>query len=120
MVVQCDLFYPDRILGLYATYVLLTSHFFRQFLAKNVSDIMYDDLPYVDRLLQLCSDIYLAREHGDFRLEEYLFAKLIFVYRSPETLIRWTQLPDVEPVIEYVSDIDESDAEKALRKSLSH
>ena len=42
-------------------------------------------------LLQLCLDIYLVRESGEFDLEEDLFAKLIFLYRSPETLIRWTR-----------------------------
>lgn len=50
--------------------------------------IMFDDLPYVDRILRLCLDIYLVRESGELSLEEDLFAKLIFLYRSPETLIR--------------------------------
>jgi hypothetical protein len=39
---------------------------------------------------QLCLDIYLVRESGALDLEEDLFAKLIFLYRSPETLIKWT------------------------------
>jgi len=47
-------------------------------------------------LLQLCLDIYLVREIGEFDLEEDLFAKLIFLYRSPETLIKWTQPPREE------------------------
>lgn len=108
------------IIGLYSTYILLTSKFFRQFLASNISNILREDLPYVDRILQLCSDIYLAREQEDYRLEEDLYAKLIFLYRSPETLIRWTRLPDAECVTNDISEIDESDAEKALRKSLNH
>jgi hypothetical protein len=45
-------------------------------------------------LLQLCLDIYLVRESGELDLEEALFAKLIFLYRSPETLIKWTQPRD--------------------------
>lgn len=52
---------------------------------------MFEDLPYVDRLLQLCLDIYLVRESHEFSLEEDLFAKLIFLYRSPETMIKWTR-----------------------------
>lgn len=40
---------------------------------------------------QLCLDIYLVRESGELALEEDLFAKLIFLYRSPETLIKWTR-----------------------------
>jgi hypothetical protein len=55
------------------------------------SKIMFDDLPYVDRILQLCLDIYLVRESFEFTLEEDLFAKLIFLYRSPETMIKWTR-----------------------------
>lgn len=103
------------IFGLYSTYIFLTSNFFRQFLSKNISDIVRDDLPYVDRILKLCSDIYLAREQGDLKLEEDLYAKLIFLYRSPETMIRWTRLPDDETLISRASEIGESDAEKALR-----
>lgn len=40
---------------------------------------------------QLCLDIYLVRESGDLDLEEDLFAKLVFLYRSPETMIEWTR-----------------------------
>jgi hypothetical protein len=32
-----------------------------------------------------------VRESGELDLEEDLFAKLIFLYRSPETLIKWTR-----------------------------
>lgn len=53
--------------------------------------IMYEDLPYIDRILQLLYDIYLVRESNEFVLEEDLFAKLIFLFRSPETLIKWTR-----------------------------
>lgn len=32
-----------------------------------------------------------VRESGELTLEEDLFAKLVFLYRSPETMIKWTR-----------------------------
>lgn len=37
------------------------------------------------------SSVLQVREALEFALEEDLFAKLIFLYRSPETLIKWTR-----------------------------
>jgi hypothetical protein len=80
------------IIGLYTTFILLFWNFLRSNLfSGNRNDIMFTDLPYCDRLLQLCLDIYLVREAMMFNLEEYLYAKLIFLHRSPETLIKWTR-----------------------------
>ncbi|XP_072762688.1 piezo-type mechanosensitive ion channel component isoform X8 [Anoplolepis gracilipes] len=82
------------ILGLYTTAVIVISQMMRKIVSDMAPKIMFDDLPYVDRILRLCLDIYLVRESGDLCLEEDLFAKLIFLYRSPETLIRWTRPPE--------------------------
>lgn len=80
-----------RIIGLYTTFVLVASKFLRGFFAGISYLIMFDDMPNVDRIFQLCLDVYLVRESGELDLEEDLFAKLIFLYRSPETLIKWTR-----------------------------
>ncbi|RZF34694.1 hypothetical protein LSTR_LSTR002776 [Laodelphax striatellus] len=55
--------------------------------------IMFDDMPCVDWILQLCWNIYLARESKEYSLEEDLYAKLVFIYRSPQTLIEVTRHP---------------------------
>lgn len=59
------------------------------------------------------------RESLEFALEEDLFAKLIFLYRSPETMIRWTRPAEEQSDDDEddASDIDETEAEKTLRKA---
>ncbi|XP_037284739.2 piezo type mechanosensitive ion channel component isoform X2 [Rhipicephalus microplus] len=86
------------IAGLYTTFVLVVSRLIRGFMAGSSFTIMFDDMPNVDRVLQLCLDIYLVRESRELSLEEDLFAKLIFLYRSPETLIKWTRAADQPPL----------------------
>ncbi|KAK9510545.1 hypothetical protein O3M35_005299 [Rhynocoris fuscipes] len=95
------------IIGLYTTFVIVIHSVIRGFFTGISFKIMFDDMPNVDRLLQLCLDIYLVRESGELDLEEDLFAKLVFLYRSPETLIKWTRPP------EEIGD-DEPDAQPEL------
>jgi len=64
-------------------------------LLQTSQTIMFNELPNVERLWNLLRDIYLVREHDILSTEEQLFAKLIFLYRSPETLIRFTK-PKIE------------------------
>lgn len=110
-------FIGGGVIGLYSTYILLASNFFRHLFSGKSSSIMRKDLPYVDRILQLCLDIYLAREQKDFKLEEDLYGKLVFLYRSSETMIRWTRAPDAQMLNDDSSDIDETEAEKTFRKN---
>ncbi|XP_055851574.1 piezo-type mechanosensitive ion channel component isoform X3 [Episyrphus balteatus] len=100
------------IIGLYTTFVLLASRILKSSIAGQSRRIMYEDLPYVDRVLQLCLDIYLVREALELALEEDLFAKLLFLYRSPETMIKWTR-PKEE------TNDDETDTE-SVRSRNSH
>ncbi|XP_026553561.1 piezo-type mechanosensitive ion channel component 2-like [Pseudonaja textilis] len=79
------------IAGLYMSFVLVIGKFIRQYFNGLSRSIMFEELPNVDRILKLCTDIFLAREAGELELEEQLFAKLIFLYRSPETMIKWTR-----------------------------
>ncbi|KAL8575932.1 hypothetical protein ACOMHN_027330 [Nucella lapillus] len=87
------------IVGLYIGFVFVISKFVRFTFIERVSDrIMFYELPDVDALLELCLNIYLVREMKDYRLEEELFGKLLFVYRSPETMIMFTRHRYLIPV----------------------
>uniref|UniRef100_A0A3B3S4V9 Piezo type mechanosensitive ion channel component 2 n=1 Tax=Paramormyrops kingsleyae TaxID=1676925 RepID=A0A3B3S4V9_9TELE len=79
------------IMGLYASVVLVIGKFVREFFSGISHTIMFEELPNVDRILKLCTDIFLVRETGELELEEDLYSKLIFLYRSPETMIKWTR-----------------------------
>lgn len=79
------------IIGLYISLVLVVGRFVRMFVSGLAVKIMFEELPNVDNVLQLLLDIYLVRESKEFALEEDLFARLIFLYRSPATLIKWTK-----------------------------
>lgn len=91
----------NSIIGIYTTFVFLVSRWVRGLNEESSFKIIYTRMPFVDKVLQLVLDIYLVRESREFALEEDLYAKLIFLYRSPETLIKWTkpilQVPAIEP-----------------------
>lgn len=53
---------------------------------------MFEELPNVDGVLNLCLNLYLARECSEYRLEEELFSKLLYLYRSTEAMIKFTKL----------------------------
>ncbi|XP_056321992.1 LOW QUALITY PROTEIN: piezo-type mechanosensitive ion channel component 2 [Danio aesculapii] len=78
------------IVGLYMSVVLVIGKFVREFFTGISRSIMYEELPCVDRVLKLCNDIFVVREAGEMEMEEQMFEKLIFLYRSPETMIKMT------------------------------
>ena len=79
------------IIGLYVGFVWLIGKFVRLFFSSVSYRIMFDEMPNVDKVLKLCLEIYMVRESKELKLEEDLFAKLLFLYRSPMTLIKWTK-----------------------------
>uniref|UniRef100_A0A914XP34 Piezo non-specific cation channel R-Ras-binding domain-containing protein n=1 Tax=Plectus sambesii TaxID=2011161 RepID=A0A914XP34_9BILA len=80
------------IIAMYLAVVLLIGRAIRGLVTNAPLDVIISEMPNVDHLLKICHDIYLVREARDFELEEDLFAKLIFLFRSPATLIKWTRL----------------------------
>lgn len=82
-----------RIIGLYLTVVFVFARVLRSSLfSLGTVSIIVEEIPNVDPIISLCKDIYMVREAKEFRKEEKLVAKLIFLYRSPETLIAWTKM----------------------------
>lgn len=82
------------IIGLYTTFVVFFARLIR---TEPSGKVIYSEIPNVDRVYGMLMDIYMARECGEFELEERLFAKLLFLYRSPELLIEFSRRED-EPV----------------------
>lgn len=76
---------------MYLAIVYVAARIIRSVITSHPLDVIATELPYPDHLLKICMDIYLVREARDFVLEEDLFAKLLFLFRSPETLIKWTR-----------------------------
>lgn len=72
--------------------VLVVANAIRGMTSGLSRDIMFENLPDCDELLQLCKDIILARLDGDLLLEEELSNELIQIYRSPETIIEKTRV----------------------------
>ncbi|CAB1336250.1 unnamed protein product, partial [Coregonus sp. 'balchen'] len=89
------------IVGLYMSVVLVVGKFVREFFNGISRSIMFEELPCVDRVLKLCTDIFVVRETGEMELEETLFEKLIFLYRSPETMIKMTREKRLESTITF-------------------
>lgn len=79
---------------MYGLYFLTLHSIVRGNLFEQMAEIWIDDMPYVDRVYNLCLEIYLSRENKVFDMEEDLFAKLIFVMRSRETCINYTRCPE--------------------------
>ena len=80
--------------GVYVVYILTLASIVRGFTNNLVVNIPHVDLPSTHRLISLCSDIYRARQVGDFILEERLYWLLIRIYRSPSVLFEFTRTVD--------------------------
>lgn len=50
-------------MGLYVSVVLVIGKFVRGFFSEISHSIMFEELPCVDRILKLCTDIFLVSEH---------------------------------------------------------
>ncbi|CAA92444.3 Piezo-type mechanosensitive ion channel component 1 [Caenorhabditis elegans] len=85
--------FKGGVIAVYLSVILVVGRgLVRGIFTTSPSTVMFTELPNADHLLKICLDIYLVREAKDFMLEQDLFAKLIFLFRSPATLIEWTRM----------------------------
>ncbi|XP_050529003.1 piezo-type mechanosensitive ion channel component-like [Daktulosphaira vitifoliae] len=88
-------FDSEGVFGLYTAVIVyfgfkVAHDLFRSFKFK----LIYTEMPYPDRILQLCQEIYLVRSFGEWEMEEDLYAMLIYLFKSPETLLKFTKMPN--------------------------
>ena len=79
------------IIGLYTAIVLVIANFLRDWVSSLFYQLPYDEMPNPDHLLELCQDIFIARESGELAMEEILAGHLIFILRSNAKLLEWTK-----------------------------
>ena len=68
---------------MYFALVFFAARLIRSLVTSDPLQVIISEMPQPDYILKLCHDIYNVREASDFILEEDLFAKLIFLFRSP-------------------------------------
>lgn len=61
--------HPQRIMGLYVSVVLVIGKFVRGFFSEISHSIMFEELPCVDRILKLCTDIFLVSADQQIQLK---------------------------------------------------
>ncbi|VIO95277.1 Uncharacterized protein BM_BM11405 [Brugia malayi] len=75
--------------AMYVAVILVVGRFVREIVRTPIHKAMIENIPNCENLLRLFHDIYVVREKRQFYLESRLYGKLVFLMRSPETLIRW-------------------------------
>lgn len=77
---------------MYTVYFLALFRLVRIVLVADMTrNIWLDDMPNVRRIYVLINDIYIVRASRHYKIEEDLFAKLIFLMRSRELAIKVTR-----------------------------
>jgi len=81
------------IIALYTTFILAIGKLIRASSTGMAFQVVLNHMQDPTQILVLVHFIYLARAEGDLELEEKLFAELINLYRSPERIKSWTDVP---------------------------
>lgn len=82
----------SSIIGVYSAVVLVVHRLLRSSLIEGANyRVMFTELPRCDRVWRILNEIYIVRQFGEWMLEEELVSRLIFLYRSPATMIDQTR-----------------------------
>jgi len=64
--------------------------YLRLFFDRYSEKVIYEELPYPEKLFEICEGIFIAQLQGDLVSEKRLYDLLILIYRSPELMIKMT------------------------------
>jgi hypothetical protein len=82
------------IVGLYLTVVYAVGRGVRMVTLRLHQRIQFEDVCDVDDLMMFCEGIYISRIRGDWRREEELYRRLVYIYRAPALLLALTSRKD--------------------------
>ena len=80
-----------NVLTFYISFVLLIGNYVRNFFAGQPEKIMLTEMPYSERIINLCEGIKISRNSYDFEKEEKYYYTLIEFMRSPGFLRKLTE-----------------------------
>lgn len=66
-----------RIMGLYVSVVLVIGKFVRGFFSEVSHSIMFEELPCVDHILKLCTDIFLVSVTCTYSIKTLVFTLIL-------------------------------------------
>lgn len=78
------------ILGLYILVIGTVAGYIRGAFVQTQVSIWMNDLPRVDVIRELLTQLYLSRLHGDLVLEEEVYREIIDIYRQPSEMFKRT------------------------------
>jgi len=78
------------VIGFYVTITLAVGRVIRGMFDKSSQNVIYEELPEPNDLLELCDAIYMARKEGNYYKEEKLYNTFVRIFRSPEMLMKLT------------------------------
>ncbi|MEN2495762.1 MAG: hypothetical protein MHMPM18_000353 [Marteilia pararefringens] len=71
------------IIGLYLSFVFIIERLVRVYWFDREQYVIYNEECDIDPILDICYQLYLAREHADFALESFCLSKLLFLHQNP-------------------------------------